>query len=303
MQVVDGIDRELANRSELSRTQISLQEANARNAELVGELDYLRRVGPAFYHSHAQWALLLWARWHVLRGCNCPCLLKLMTPWVATADAEPPAAECLQSVLTQPERSACLGAQASADQYNHLQYEREADKRKWQGEMQSRDAELQHLQSELQRLASDLGQRWASASSCVCTAHHERRVPVKPALLTSFDANLRLHLHLLLLPLSARPLSDVRLSTVSQTLERTALDWTDIPVPCRSTEVQEARDEIAAAHELEAEARNEMQELRQVTDAVRAQHRAELEALAAGRALAEQERNHARQECDVALKR
>ncbi len=66
MQVVDGIDRELANRSELSRTQISLQEANARNAELVGELDYLRRVGLAFCLSHAQWALLLWARWHVL---------------------------------------------------------------------------------------------------------------------------------------------------------------------------------------------------------------------------------------------
>ena len=59
MQVVDGIDRELVNRSELSRTQISLQEANARNAELVGELDYLRRVGLCLPLSHTQWAPLL----------------------------------------------------------------------------------------------------------------------------------------------------------------------------------------------------------------------------------------------------
>ncbi len=66
MQVVDGIDRELANRSELSRTQINLQEANARNAELVGELDYLRRVRLVFCRSHAQWTLLLWAGWHIL---------------------------------------------------------------------------------------------------------------------------------------------------------------------------------------------------------------------------------------------
>ncbi len=54
---------------------------------------------------------------------------------------------------------AFLRLQVSADQYNHLQYEREAEKRTWQGKMQSRDADLQRLQSELQRLTSDLGQR------------------------------------------------------------------------------------------------------------------------------------------------
>ncbi len=88
-----------------------------------------------------------------------------MTPWVASAHAEPQAIVCLTNEVEcgvswfGVKRSACLGLQVSADQYNHLQYEREADKREWQGEVQSRDAELQRLQSELQRLASDLGQR------------------------------------------------------------------------------------------------------------------------------------------------
>ena len=59
----------------------------------------------------------------------------------------------------------CL--QVSADQHNHLQYEREADKRKWQGELQQRDTEIQSLQSELQRLASELGQRWVCHIICL----------------------------------------------------------------------------------------------------------------------------------------
>ena len=44
LKVVEGIDRELTNRSELSRVLSSLQDANARNTDLLGELDYLRRV-------------------------------------------------------------------------------------------------------------------------------------------------------------------------------------------------------------------------------------------------------------------
>ena len=75
-----------------------------------------------------------------------------------------------QSVLEQLKKLCLPEAQVSADQYNHLQYEREADQRKWQGEMQSRNAELQRLQVELQRLASELAQRWVSIMTRVCLA-------------------------------------------------------------------------------------------------------------------------------------
>ncbi len=67
--------------------------------------------------------------------------------------------------------------------------------------------------------------------------------------------------------------------------------------------MQEARAETAAAHEVEMQARNEVQELRQVAEAVEARHRAELEDSSAGRSVAEQERDHARQDREAALQR
>ena len=74
-------------------------------------------------------------------------------------------------------------------------------------------------------------------------------------------------------------------------------------MPCRSTELQVVREETVAAHELEAEARREVQDLRQVADAVEVQHQAELENVMAGCTSAERERDSARQDRDAALRR
>jgi len=90
---------------------------------------------------------------------------------------------------------------------------------------------------------------------------------------------------------------------VTGTRAQQCADCAHMRMPCRSTEVQEARAETAAAHEAEMQARNEVQELRQVAEAVEAQHRAELEGLTAGCSVAERERDHARQDRDAALQR